>query len=420
MIALKTPIGSPTDYLGYLRQILTSVLTSEGDKDLLKQALIHARRHSYWDELHLGSALLGLSSHLLETSSHELIPQQYPNGATLVETGGHWKEGALPDPLALAELGVLWGALGVLEKKRELCTALVKLASWQSHLLDHRGQLLQGIWTKSGHYPELLAYHSLLFSLAYALSGEEKFQKCAAAIRPYLKTIEIPELAREISKLLQSRAATPEKVHLSPFLEESVLGMAKAAGRTWTAIGSLGGYNTGLGGFHKDEAACITFGPLKRPLDDLAGFGIERPCSLSERVFSDVIWEKRHQGFRLKGWTKVFALSLWIETEISVQNGEMKISIQKEEGREWGDLAFAFFVRAEEAEVQGSKIKALSLSQFKGNAQRISFKGMMIEAGKEQTIEIIPLAGGDFFWGADLLVAFSLEDKRDLYEWIVK
>jgi hypothetical protein len=91
--------------------------------------------------------------------------------------------------------------------------------------------------------------------------------------------------------------------------------------------------------------------------------------------------------------------------------------VEGEEGKEWDGLAFAFFVKADEAIVGGTKIKALSLSQFEGRAQRVYFKGLEIESEEEMDLKVVPLAGGDFFWGADFLLAFSLRNKG---EWFIK
>lgn len=395
-------------YLGCLRKSLTEALASKERHPDLKKALNKMRARPFWN---WGDSFLALSGHVLGFSAEKPSLKQLQNGAC-------FREAKIPDPYALAEEGVLWAALGVIENKKELCQAAVKLANWQLHLLDHRYFPFQGIWTKSAHLPEILAYHSLLFSMAFAFSGEERFQRAAAGIRPHLQGIEIPELPRQISRFLHDRKVSQEKYHLSPFLEEMVLGMTKASGPNWSAVAAVSGINTGMGAFHKNESAVVTFGPQMRPLDDLTSFGIERVCSFKERTFSDLVWEKTVQGFLLKGWTKVFAQPLWIESTFRVQNGEMKIEITKEEGKEWENLYFTFFVRSEEAAVGGKKLQPLSLERFKGEALKVIFKGLEIEG--EGEVEVIPLAGGSHFWGADFLVAYALDPKKDSYQWVVK
>jgi hypothetical protein len=178
-----------------------------------------------------------------------------------------------------------------------------------------------------------------------------------------------------------------------------------------------------LGAFHKTEVACLNFGPQIAPFDDSVGFGIDRPCSMAEKIFKDLLWEKSRTGVFMKGWTKVHALNVWLEAALTVEGNELKIEIQCQE-KERDSFYFLFFLRGKKMILGKRIMQPASLDRYSGDIVEIILSGeleqIQIDALHEGKMEIIPLAGGNNFWGADFLVAYEIDPVRNKYQWIVK
>jgi len=71
-------------------------------------------------------------------------------------------------------------------------------------------------------------------------------------------------------------------------------------------------------------------------------------------------------------------------------------------------IYFAFYVRAGECRIREKLFKPKSLQRFQGEADSVQFDGAEISVDRPLMTELIPLAGGDSFWGATFLLAFKL------------
>jgi hypothetical protein len=83
-------------------------------------------------------------------------------------------------------------------------------------------------------------------------------------------------------------------------------------------------------------------------------------------------------------------------------------------------------VKAEECLVDpGFSIRPLSLDRYSGSAAVVSFhtEGDCVvfeNLGGGAVMEIIPLAGGDNFWGADYLLAYPLSSGERTLRWKIR
>jgi hypothetical protein len=154
------------------------------------------------------------------------------------------------------------------------------------------------------------------------------------------------------------------------------------------------------------------------PLDDLEKFGIDRTCSLTSRTFNEITWEKTQFNFRMKGWTKLFAHPAWMQIEAYFEAQKFKLSCRLQEDRPSENLAMVFYLKGDQLVIGGKEtLQGGSLERYQGKAVPLELiaedEKIFIEPLFDQEMQIIPLAGGDHFWGAHFLIAFPLSETLD-------
>jgi len=365
----------------------------------------------YWPELQLDAAYAALIAHFTGIGSRKIEPHLLSSGAPLMEYAGQLRGGRIPCPQKGADLGIAWAILGQLQQNEELCLAALKVANWQLHMLDHRGFPLAGLWTEGSRFsiPELLASNEMLFSIAHQMTRHATFERAAAFQKRHLRGWEKPAFPQLLHGLMPQERKT-FRYELSTIAEESVVGIVKFSGHDTTAAFTLSGWNSGMGLYQKNEVGIINFGPQTGGLHDLSSFGIERVCSSH---FQEAVWEREPDGALLKGWTKVFSFPLWVEATAACLAGQVKIKLSFEGEKPRHGLNFVFYVRGARAVVDGKEeLHVATLDRYIGPATPIVFHGeketLLLEPYQDGEMEVIPLAGGTHFWGADFLVAFSI------------
>ncbi len=181
------------------------------------------------------------------------------------------------------------------------------------------------------------------------------------------------------------------------------------------------GDHTGLGKIDFKQISVVSMGPHYFPLGELARFGIFR----SGEDLSDIEMNRDKIG----GWTKLVAGdrpfgsgATWIYFSAEKEPKKIKLSASFENGKGEDPFAFVFFIKADSIKLSDKKIAKGSLSSYQGpNSQIECISGaetIAINSTIKSPIQIIPLAGGEFFWGADFLVAFEIHDLTLNYSWI--
>lgn len=75
-------------------------------------------------------------------------------------------------------------------------------------------------------------------------------------------------------------------------------------------------------------------------------------------------------------------------------------------------LFFVFYVKASQATIGEATYLPKTLRRYSGDSMPVCFsEEMEIVAEPSPHMELIPLAGGGCFWGADFLLAFSCRDR---------
>jgi len=409
-------------YLLLLRDLVWRVLEGAEDHAGLKKRLGQLLLQRYPSDIQLPHAYLVLLAHLLKFQPLPIEAQQMPSGATCLDALGYVKGSQLPESAQLAELGSLWMILGVHLKNESLLYAGIKVALWQIHTLDHRGLPHFSLWSRAATFhPSILATSNhLLFTLAYRLTSDPGFNQ-AAQIQKYYGW-NPASLAGKLLSLVPEKISTPIKLY-KHFAEEVTVGLMKFSSSQWSMACCLSGWNSGVFSYHKNYVSIVNSGPQLAPLDDLEKFGIERTCSLTSRSFNDVTWEKTAFNFRLKGWTKIFAHPAWMQIDASFAAQKLTLSCLLQEERPSDNLAMVFYVKCDQLVIGGKEtLRAGSLERYKGKSLPLELQSenekIFIESLSEQEMQIIPLAGGEHFWGAHFLIAFPL--GQDLFQFQIR
>lgn len=180
------------------------------------------------------------------------------------------------------------------------------------------------------------------------------------------------------------------------------------------------GDHTGLGTIDFFPIQVVSMGPHYFPLGDQTRFGIYRKGD----DFSDV----EISLDKISGWTKFIPCdrsfgsgATWLYFEAEKKQSAVSLRASFENGKGEDPFAFAFFVKADEVQVGGKRYVKGTLSGYQGISGVIELiseeKKVCLESNEKAPMHIIPLAGGDFFWGADFLIAYEIHDLHQKYEW---
>jgi hypothetical protein len=416
-------------YLLLLRDLVWRVLEGAEDHAGLKKRLGSLLLQRYPSDIQLPHAYLALLTHLLKFEPLAIESQQMPNGATCLDALGFIKGGQLPEPAQLAELASLWMILGVHLKKEALIYAGLKAALWQTHTLDHRGLPHFSLWSRASTFrpSTLSSSNHLLFTLAYRLTSDPGFNLAAQIQKHYgWDPVSLPG---KLLTLIPEKLSTPLKLSFKPFAEEMTVGLMKFMTPQSSMACSLSGWNSGVFSYHKNHAAIVNAGPQLAPLDDLEKFGIDRTCSLTSRTFNEITWEKTAFDFRMKGWTKIFAHPAWMQIEAYYEAQKLKLSCRLQEDRPHDGLAMVFYAKGDQLVIGGKEtLQAGSLERYKGKAVPLELRAEdekifiepLTESGADQEMQIIPLAGGEHFWGAHFLIAFPFSEGSDFFKALIR
>lgn len=393
-------------YLFLLQDLVWRILQGVEPSHSLKKRFGELFKQGYPEELQLPRAYLALAGHLLHLNSLDIRPEQFPNGTALLDTLGWCESREIPEPTELAQLGVLWMILGVRLKNEVLLRAGLKVAVWHVHLLDQEGRPHLSIWSRARSFrPMVLStWHHVLFTIAHRLTAEAGFAKLAE------REWDSGAFASSLLVLVPSTAAPTVLNLYHPFAEEMTVGMMKFSNNEMSFMAHLSGWNSGLFSFHKKEVAILNGGPQVGAYDDLDQFGICRTWGVKQRPFQEIVWEKTAYHCQLKGWTQLFAASQWLELDARLQAGQLMLSCNHL------SESMVLFLKCDQLVVGGKHaLETGALEGYEGKAAALQLQGpsekLLIHPDASLSMKVIPLAGGDHFWGADFLIAFPSSEQ---------
>ena len=311
-----------------------------------------------------------------------------------------------------AEYASLMGVLGLFFDDINLQNKTLEHAEWLATLLDHRDFPFYSLWSSGGKcdLTSILAFNHVLFTLCECLTKDAKWQRLADAQLRYLErtivqnSIDLPLLPPLLYSLVIERGSvlsfcTDSSVKPPPLF---LCGQSENS----SFVCSLSGRNSGMGAFHKDSVKVVNFGPWAAPLGEFSGFGIKR--GMSEFCESS--------ASSLQGWTRMQPSAhfpdTWSRVDVKNEEGKLNLSIAPTPVADAGTLSFAFLVQSEQAQIGNHRFLPATMRHYVGESSLITFysgkEKIEISTCERREVELIPLAGGGHFWGANFLLAFTL------------
>lgn len=416
---------------------------------LLLERVCLLNSHFLWAEFQLIATYRALCARLLDRNPQEPPIHQLSSGACPLEWGGRWSWGGVPHMGFHAELGILWCLYGQLSQADHYVRAAERLAEWQLNTLDYDYHPCVGLFSQEGDATQsrLLISNYLLFHAVAKLTGRSDLAFAAEKQRDILNQLmaetpfSIPYIAVALELWIDAFGGEVASQSCLPAHTFTDLSLALAGSRSkeFHVMASLTGGGSGMGSFHHRDVKIVNFGPQHLPLGDCRGFGIE---SHAERLSqSEIRCSESDGSFQLEGMARVTPRpkpaesnamfrngshsGIWVGAKQTFKGGQLALEMEFCGLHDLSMLAFAFFVKARSCVVDSRQIiRPRSFERYQGGVRPIRFRGEQatVEIGASESggsMQVIPLGGGDNFWGADFLVAYILEPTRARYDWCI-
>jgi hypothetical protein len=164
-------------------------------------------------------------------------------------------------------------------------------------------------------------------------------------------------------------------------------------------VATTAGHGTGLGAGSFGDVTICTFGPQLSPLGDCSTFGIHNPVSSEGARHRATIGDNVIEGVCAIHGTE----GQWLEVKQKVGASSWNIELE-------GDAApVVFYVDCQAVSIDNSRVERGALSGFAGKSQCVELEGAERSTkliSEACDVRVIPLSGGDHFWGASFLIAY--------------
>lgn len=448
----------PWDHLERWRELLAInlLVTLQEVPSVYRQSLICRVREqsqcSFGDEFQLQKAFLALNNYLLGLEPVALQPQLLEHGAVPLDYAGHWSWGEIPHVRFHAELGVLWCLLGKVSNQPKLLEAAVKLAEWHLNTLDFQFFPFAGLFVQEvdACLYSLLNYNYLLFHAVGILAEKPEMEHAAQKQLEQLERMAQSEKVplNSLTVLLEAwiERLKPDKVFAVKFelpsqIQDPSTALVGYRSPALNLLCTTFGGKTGLGCVHFDDIQIVNYGPQHLPLGDCEGFGIEGgACSYQDHLPATIKWSE-HEFFMQRSarlaakpthipsnkaafFRKGEYSEIWLALTQHFQGDSLQIE-SSFLGVQGSDLlAFTFFLKGRYCTLNDGlkQLHPQSLDRYQGRLQKVSLQGerfnLKIDAlWAEGEMQLIPLAGGASFWGANFLLAYLLPVGQPFLKW---
>ncbi len=366
-----------------------------------------------FNEFQLWSALKAVNCHLTGLLYTPPTVIQGASGAAPLITADLLPWALTPLQPFHPQLGLAWAILGHLTGCDTYLAAAERIASWQLNLLDERGEPAPALFTQEGDPSPLLPLGVLFEATGRRYLTSESLGEPWEAIRTWA--------AERVPHLTDLQLA---RTICDP--HSALVGVRSQHHSAWATVK---GGATGLGSFVHKDVALLAYGPQHFPLEDCRGFGIETVDSEQPTLQSD------NAHFLLHGLTRLTALpddegfrqgtpsSVWLQVRQELTPQSLAIDVRFHSLVPLDKIAFSFYVKGVQCRLDdGTFIEADSLQGFEGPVQAVEIIGQtkklhLSSLPGRGKMRLVPLPGGDRFWGANFLIATLLDPSCSDYHW---
>jgi hypothetical protein len=439
------PLLSEDKAIGNWRQLLAVNILCDLSQSHQSEMAAKVRlfeRHPWNQSSQYFRALVALNHAFAKMPIPEVGANLLESGAALIDLQEYSPWLALPFTPHHFEFGIFLCLLSLITKRQDLKDIVLQLVHWQLNTLDASAKPLAGLFVreKEGKILHNLCLSYLLFRGAAILSEETPFAAIAEAA---MKSIQ-ERLVQEEEKihplwvliekwLEQYKIVSTNPLSLPEHIYDPSTALVGYRSSSQHVICTLHGGHTGLGSLRFGNIEVVNYGPQYLPLGEFQGFGIEGNA-LSDRGMRRSVIEWRRHSFTLKGCTRLvdqpspssFEMGkfrgIWLEVaqEFKKPHFYLKTNFLGLDG--WESIAFSFFIKAASCKIQSQTLLPRTLERYEGEVQTLAFESQQTvlelrALSFKGTMQVIPLAGGNNFWGADFLVAYLLSSDQRHYQW---
>lgn len=437
----------PEEYIHKLEDLLLLLLCfqkvdSHNDEiDKLKYVLKNLENHHWWQRLSLCQAITNFCRLLLKLPQKKISYHLLPSGSLPLQWSEYWSWGNVPHPCYLPLQGTLWAILAYNTKNIDILDTAENIASWHFNTLDYSHKPFIGLFSL-----EQDASYSLQFGYNYALFHSLALVSDDGASWEYSAQMQLNHLSNLISNASLlfpfiplmlvdwldnncQKRVTPRSHSLKRMICDLNTALVGYRSKDYSLACTLYGNNTGMGSVHIGDLGIANFGPQPLPLTENKIFGLEKPCTSTHNNPPKIGVDATKNEFHLKNTVRLINSSdtklpvRWMEAELSFMPKKLDITALFLEVVENPPLSFSFYLKTPMCTLpSGESLKPCSLNRYHGNVQPITISNSktsltLSTPNDIPSMEIIPLAGGDNYWGADFLVSYSLQPSFRPYSW---
>jgi len=444
--AIKTPFKFLSEGYQLLSLALIRILAENSSVDYeewLQAKINNYVQTSTWTEFQLLAILKAILANLADQPMVPHSPQLLKGGAAFLEWKGLWSWGKATHGPLHSDLGCLWGLFGYLSQDNTWIEAAKEVANWQLNTLNVDFLPIKSLFTleENAVFPKILISNYLLFSMIAALTGDKHFKFAANKQLEHLNQCQNVKISDEslLMEVFLKRIeglVSEEEFALPPWISDQEVGLLGFRSPTETVMCVGKGGQTGLGYLNFAEIGIVNYGPQHLPLGDCQAFGIEE--STLETLVCQLNPSKN--GFHLSSTARLTPKQVDLNSFVNFRNGipsniwvDLKHTFTLDDKKlevaanffslsEMQELAFVFFVTADCCYLEkGTVIYPKTFTHYRGIENTLIFKRgekrLSIKAHAPLNVEVIPLSGGENFWGADFLVAYPMNSISTSFEW---
>lgn len=442
---LNDDISSSETYFLFLRdfyQILIGFKLSNAPEDRLFGLVYPLYRklikHQNFCQGYLSSLYTFVISKMLGLKPPSYIESFDLSSPQLFQSGINQVEYHLPKLHFLSEKALVLCLAGIQMQDVQFINAAIKCCCFLKQLVDSCGYFPNGLWVKENewHSLDFLCGYTVLFCFAYIVTSHEEYQKIydnlLKQLEPLLQNHEgllplYPLMTKHLEKLSESNSLISTGL---TFTKEDLDEINKIFGLASFTLNDIhlnitcSGFQSGIGNLSKGFVKVVSMGPHLLPLGDGKFFGIHRQPILKQRAFKDVETVSSGDSSSFSGWTRVVSLDsklsdTWLYVQSRLFNKTCFLNFEVKHQKEKKAVYMAFFVKAEKATISKSfHLVPGSLDRYLGTAEAVTFykesSSLKFSTDSKTEMQVIPLAGHNYFWDADFLLAYNIKDEDKL------
>lgn len=353
--------------------------------------------------------------------------------------GGVLASNHIPHIIEGAECLLLLGALSILRNDTALLNQVILASHWHLKLFDENGFFPKSLWIKENEF-SLSSFnylHATLFKFSCQVSSFPAFSNALYSIKLKLNSIHQDKVSYfyELFEDYLEGLLQGKRLHCNLDLEAlsneinkvGTLGFGAYSYNDTSLKCTVSGAGTSFASFRKSSIEVVSIGPHYNPLGQMQNFGIYRTPLLKELCFKEVQIKNEPNSFFFSGFARtidprndvVSPGNTWLHVVCNVKEETVNFELERIDLDIAEELNIAFFVKADKAIVDMKyHLSPSSLNRYEGKVCDTLFKTgvdkLSLSTNAKGSMQIIPLAGEDHFWGATFLLALSIHPKEIL------